>query len=148
MKTALARAIHYALSRWDTLTRYADDGRLAIDNNVAERALRGIAMACSLYPSSSSVCKHCKLIFVIDATRASHSPDRGSHSLTLQIGGSDLIWSARHNLLGEQDAVLDQPANAVMCDAKRRRGFGHREPFAAFLGGTIGVDRRLPVAPS
>jgi hypothetical protein len=43
-KTALARAIQYALSRWDTLTRYADDGRLAIDNNVAERALRDIAI--------------------------------------------------------------------------------------------------------
>jgi transposase len=43
-KTALARAIQYSLSRWPALTRYADDGRLAIDNNVAERALRGIAI--------------------------------------------------------------------------------------------------------
>ena len=43
-KTALAKAIQYALSRWEALTRYADDGRLAIDNNVAERALRGIAI--------------------------------------------------------------------------------------------------------
>jgi transposase len=43
-KNALAKAIQYALSRWDALTRYASDGRLAIDNNVAERALRGIAI--------------------------------------------------------------------------------------------------------
>ena len=43
-KTALAKAIQYALSRWQALTHYADDGRLAIDNNVAERALRGIAI--------------------------------------------------------------------------------------------------------
>ncbi len=43
-KNALAKAIQYALSRWDALTRYAGDGRLAIDNNVAERALRGIAI--------------------------------------------------------------------------------------------------------
>lgn len=43
-KNALARAIQYALSRWQALTRYAGDGRLAIDNNVAERALRGIAV--------------------------------------------------------------------------------------------------------
>jgi transposase len=43
-KNTLAKAIQYALSRWEALTRYAGDGRLAIDNNVAERALRGIAI--------------------------------------------------------------------------------------------------------
>jgi len=37
-------AIQYALSRWDSLARYAADGRLAIDNNVAERALRTLAI--------------------------------------------------------------------------------------------------------
>lgn len=43
-KNALARAIQYALSRWEALTRYVGDGRLAIDNNVAEGALRTIAI--------------------------------------------------------------------------------------------------------
>ncbi len=43
-KTALAKAIQYALTRWNALTRYAGDGRLAIDNNPAERSLRGIAI--------------------------------------------------------------------------------------------------------
>jgi hypothetical protein len=43
-KNALARAMQYALSRWPALTCYAGDGRLAIDNNVAERALRTIAI--------------------------------------------------------------------------------------------------------
>jgi transposase len=43
-KSALARAMQYALSRWPALTCYAGDGRLAIDNNVAERALRTIAI--------------------------------------------------------------------------------------------------------
>jgi transposase len=43
-KNALAKAIQYALSRWDALTCYVGDGRLAIDNNAAERALRGIAI--------------------------------------------------------------------------------------------------------
>jgi transposase len=43
-KNALARAIQYALGRWEALIRYAGDGRLAIDNNVAERALRTIAV--------------------------------------------------------------------------------------------------------
>jgi hypothetical protein len=49
-KNALAKAIQYALSRWEALTRYAGDGRLAIHNNVAERALRGIAIARSFCP--------------------------------------------------------------------------------------------------
>jgi hypothetical protein len=40
----LAGAIHYALSRWKALTRYRDDGRVEIDNNAAERALRSVAL--------------------------------------------------------------------------------------------------------
>ena len=39
-KSALAEAIRYALTRWTALTRYRDDGRLEIDNNPVERALR------------------------------------------------------------------------------------------------------------
>ncbi len=44
-KTVLGKALQYALGRWEALTRYADDGRLAIDNNVAERLMRGIAIS-------------------------------------------------------------------------------------------------------
>ena len=43
-KTDLAKAIRYALTRWDALTRYRCDGRLGIYNNPAERSLRGIAL--------------------------------------------------------------------------------------------------------
>jgi transposase len=43
-KSALAEAIRYALGRWTALTRYVDDGRIEIDNNPAERALRGVAL--------------------------------------------------------------------------------------------------------
>ena len=43
-KTALAKAIRYALVRWDALLRYTGDGRIGIDNNPAERSLRGIAI--------------------------------------------------------------------------------------------------------
>src|SRR6266404_5057910 len=37
-------AIRYALSRWDALVRYIDDGHIEIDNNPAERSLRGVAL--------------------------------------------------------------------------------------------------------
>lgn len=43
-KSATAKAIQYALKRWDALTRYCDDGRIEIDNNAAERALRCVAL--------------------------------------------------------------------------------------------------------
>jgi hypothetical protein len=37
-------AIRYALTRWDALTRYVEDGHIEIDNNAAERSLRGVAL--------------------------------------------------------------------------------------------------------
>ena len=43
-KSALARAIRYALTRWPALTRYRDDGHLELENNAAERALRAVAL--------------------------------------------------------------------------------------------------------
>jgi transposase len=43
-KSPLAIAIRYALTRWIALTRYLNDGRLELDNNAAERALRAVAL--------------------------------------------------------------------------------------------------------
>lgn len=43
-KSPLAKAIGYVRNQWAALTRYLDDGRLAISNNAAERALRPIAV--------------------------------------------------------------------------------------------------------
>ena len=43
-KLPLAKAIHYALARWEALVRYVDDGRIEIDNNAIEREIRAIAL--------------------------------------------------------------------------------------------------------
>ena len=43
-KSAVGGAILYALNRWQALVRYCDDGRIEIDNNAAERALRAVAL--------------------------------------------------------------------------------------------------------
>ena len=40
----LAVAIRYTLTRFVALSRYLDDGTLEIDNNIAERAIRGLAI--------------------------------------------------------------------------------------------------------
>lgn len=39
--SALAKAFNYALNRWEALVRYTEDGHLEIDNNIAERSVRG-----------------------------------------------------------------------------------------------------------
>ena len=41
-KSTLGKALQYALSRWDALVRYVEDGRLSIGNNLAERLLKDI----------------------------------------------------------------------------------------------------------
>ena len=43
-KSVTTDAIQYALNQWQALTRYLDDGEIEIDNNAAERALRGVAI--------------------------------------------------------------------------------------------------------
>ncbi|MCP2935729.1 IS66 family transposase, partial [Salmonella enterica subsp. enterica serovar Typhimurium] len=43
-KSGIGEAIQYALNHWRALVRYAGDGRIEIDNNAAERALRGVAL--------------------------------------------------------------------------------------------------------
>ena len=43
-KSDTAAAIHYALTLWDAMVRYVDDGRIEIDNSAAERALRAVAV--------------------------------------------------------------------------------------------------------
>ena len=43
-KSPLGKAIVYARNQWPALQRYIDDGRLAISNNAAERALRPFAL--------------------------------------------------------------------------------------------------------
>jgi hypothetical protein len=47
-KCTLAVAVTYALKRWPALTRYCEDGRLEIDNLIAERALEASPSASQL----------------------------------------------------------------------------------------------------
>ena len=43
-KSEMAKALRYGVKLWPALTRYIDDGRLEIDNGVAERVLRGVGV--------------------------------------------------------------------------------------------------------
>ncbi len=59
-KTKLAEAIRYALTRWDGLSLFLDDGRAEIDNNVVERAIRPLALTRknALFAGSDSGAAH------------------------------------------------------------------------------------------
>lgn len=43
-KTLLGRAVTYAADQWAYVARYIDDGRLAIDNNIAEREIKQVVI--------------------------------------------------------------------------------------------------------
>jgi len=43
-QSLLGQAIDYTLKRWEALTRFVDDGRLEIDNNLIENAIRPSAL--------------------------------------------------------------------------------------------------------
>jgi hypothetical protein len=43
-KSDMTRAINYALNQWDALVLYCSDGAVEIDNNIAENALRCVAL--------------------------------------------------------------------------------------------------------
>ena len=43
-RSTLAEAIRYALGRWANLTRFLDDGRIELDTNPVERAIRPVAL--------------------------------------------------------------------------------------------------------
>lgn len=53
-KSGLGEAIQYVQNHWRALCRYVDDGRIEIDNNAAERALRTVALGRKNYLFSGS----------------------------------------------------------------------------------------------
>jgi transposase len=63
-KMKLAQAIRYALSRWNGLTRFLDDGRIEIDSNVVEQTIRPIALnrENALFAGSDGGGEHCAVI--------------------------------------------------------------------------------------
>jgi transposase len=52
----LAKASRYILNQWDALTRFLDDGRLSLDNNLCESQLRDIALGRKNYWFFRRIC--------------------------------------------------------------------------------------------
>ena len=117
-----------------------DDGRLELDTNIVERAMRPVATPGSLCTSSSSVCKHWKLICDGDVTRAPFTPSRLHHGRCVQVGGTDLERRTANDLLGGKDTCLDQLTNPVAGDAASLGRFAQGQPGPVLLSGLVGVN--------
>jgi len=139
-KSKLAEATRYALSRWEGLTRFIDDGRIELDNNTIERSIRPIAKPESLCNPSSSVCKHWQHVFVSNATRVPLSGDRGFDTVAGQVDRTDLEGRASHHLFRPQRAGLDQSPDHMAAGPEIFCGFRQRQPFTILLRRPVGVN--------
>lgn len=54
-KEPLTRALNYLHNHWEALFRFLSDGRIPIDNNPAERALKAIALGRKVYHFAGSL---------------------------------------------------------------------------------------------
>ena len=129
----LAIAMRYALRHWPGLIMFLEDGRIEMDSNTVERAIRPHPVRRSLYPSSSSAWKHWKCVCVVSATRATLSGDRCFDGRRRKVVRTDLIRRTRHDLHGGQNAGCNEAPYPVVGDAQSVRRFAHGEPFAIFL---------------
>ena len=139
-KSAIAEAIRYALNLWQGLIVFLDDGRVELDTNAVERAIRPVAMAGSLCTSSLSPWEHWKCVRVVNATRATFSGDRRLDRRQGKIAGTDLVRRTRHDLHGMQNAGRNQAAYYVVGDIQNFRRLAHGEPFATVVRRAICVN--------
>lgn len=96
-KSDVASAIRYALGHWSALTLYADDGRIEIDNNAAERALRAIALGRKNY------------LFVGSNEGGNRAAAMYSLIGTAKLNGLDPEAYLRHVL----ERIADHPINRI-----------------------------------
>jgi hypothetical protein len=79
-KSELAAAFRYMRARWAALVRCFDDGRLALDNNPAERALRSVAIGRKnyLFAGSDAGGRRAAAMYSLIGKRSAKSASRGS----------------------------------------------------------------------
>src|SRR3990167_5737612 len=77
-KSPLGLAMQYCLNRWPGLTRFFDDGRLEIDNNLTEQEIKPLVMArknflfCYSVDGAKALCMH--FSFIRTAKLYGHDP--------------------------------------------------------------------------
>ena len=73
-KSPWGKAVCYALGRWDKLTLYVGDGRVEIDNNLIENAIRPIALGRKnyLFAGSHDAAQRAAIIYSLLGTCKKH----------------------------------------------------------------------------
>jgi transposase len=76
-RSPIGEAVIYSRNQWAALTRYVDDGDLAIDNNVSERALRKVVVGRAnwLFCGSDEGGRRAAILYSIVATCKEHGLD-------------------------------------------------------------------------
>jgi transposase len=74
-KSAIGKAIGYMLGQWPKLAKYTNDGRLEIDNNLVENAIRPVALGRKnyLFAGSHEGAKRAAIIYSLVATAKLHN---------------------------------------------------------------------------
>ena len=90
--SATAEAIRYVLSRWEGLTRFLDDGRIELDTNPVERAMRPIALnrKNALFAGSDDGAEHWAILATIIECCKLHGVNPAAYLedvLTRLVGG-------------------------------------------------------------
>ena len=74
-KSALGKALHYCIARWENLIAYLHDGALEIDNNLVENAIRPVALGRKnyLFAGSHKAAQNAAMIYSFFATCKKHN---------------------------------------------------------------------------
>jgi transposase len=105
-KAKLGEAIRYALTRWDGLSRFLDDGRVDLDSNAVERSIRPLALnrKNALFAGSdeggdnwaviATIIENCKLSGINPHTWMTHTLEKLANGHPANSVGELMPWTA------------------------------------------------------
>ena len=168
-----AEAIRYALNHWDGLERFLDDGRIELDNNSVERAMRPVCLSRknSLFAGSdeggenwaclASLIETCKLKSRQSAGVFHRSPDTPRERLASEthrrtdavaldaraptLSQPQMLQGRGAPLTIDQIEILMDSAADGTADRKTKGMFCNLADFG--VNGRIGEEVRLPRGP-
>jgi len=122
-KAPIADAIGYARNQWGALTRFVDDARLKLDNNIAERQLRRVAVGRKnwLFAGSENGAERGCVLYSLLATCKMHgvNPFEYLSDVIMRVGSHpardvlELSPKAWKNKLQDLDAARCAPSPAA-----------------------------------
>ncbi len=73
-KSNIGEALAYSIKRWDTLSRYTENGMLSIDNNPVENSIRPVALGRKnyLFAGSHEAAKRSGMLYSLFGTCKLH----------------------------------------------------------------------------